>query len=66
MNVYRVVQALARNQGKSVYRVEKDLQLSNGSINRWKNSMPAADTLERVAKYLGTTVEDILKQSRGE
>lgn len=66
MTVYDAVKRLASQRGLSIYRIERDLQLSNGSIRRWNSSMPAADTLTRVAKYLGTTVEDILNKSRGE
>lgn len=64
MNIYLVVKRLAEKKGKSIYRLEKDLSMSNGSIARWKHSMPRADNLQSVANYLNVTAAYILDSAK--
>lgn len=60
MSVYTAIKKVAYEKGKSIYRVEKDLDLSNGYISKWNKSMPGADKLQLVADYLGVTTQYIL------
>lgn len=64
MTVYSVIKNLSEKQGKSIYRVEHDLGISNGTIGRWNRSMPRANTLQLVADYLDVTVAFILNKSK--
>lgn len=66
MGLYTAVKTLAEEQGKTVYRIEHDLGIGNGTIGRWDSSMPRADTLQKVANYLDVTISFILDQSKEE
>ncbi|EDX41569.1 helix-turn-helix domain-containing protein [Limosilactobacillus reuteri] len=60
MSVYTAVKKVAYEKGKSIYRIERDLGLSNGYISKWNKSMPGADKLQAVADYLGVTPQYLL------
>lgn len=64
MSVYKAIKSIARDRDKSIYRIEQDLRLSNGRISKWDQRMPAADTLQRVADYLGVTSAFILDKAK--
>lgn len=59
--LYEKIEKLATEQGFSIRKIEQDCELSNGSIVKWKENKPIAISLLKVAKYLGTTVEELLK-----
>lgn len=64
--MYSKIKSLATRKGVSIYRLERDTSVGINVINRWDESMPSADKLLRVAKYLGTTVEELLKEESEE
>ena len=64
MSLYTAVRNLAADQHKSIYRMERDLNLSNGTISKWNKSMPRADSLQAVADYLGVTSAYLLRLSK--
>lgn len=66
MSVYKVVKEIAYDHDLSIYRVERDLGISNGTISKWDVSMPQADTLQKVADYLGVTSAQILEKAKKE
>ena len=66
MSVYNAVKKVAYDNGKSVYRIEKDLGLARGYISKWNKSMPGADKLQLVADYLGVTTQYILHLAKEE
>ena len=62
MLVYTKIKQICYERGVSVASVERDAGLTNGSISKWNNSKPIAESLHSVAKVLGTTVEDLLEE----
>lgn len=62
MGVYDRIKEIAGEKNITVYRLERDLGLSNGSISKWNNSVPFSSSLVKVANYLGTTVEVLLTE----
>ena len=46
-----------------LYVFERDCGLGNGTIARWKTSYPRLDSLQKVAKKMNVTVEDLLKDT---
>ena len=66
MSVYTAVKKVAYKNGKSIYRIEKDLGLTTGYISKWNTSMPGADKLQLVADYLGVTTQYILYLAKEE
>lgn len=60
----RKIKKLAAEKALSIAELERAANLRPGTIANWgapRNCMPAADKLYRVAKVLGTTVEDLLE-----
>lgn len=64
MTVYTAIKIVAKSNSKSIYRIEKDLGFSNGTISKWNKSMPGADSLQAVADYLGTTSQYLLRLAK--
>ncbi|MDV6381137.1 XRE family transcriptional regulator [Pediococcus pentosaceus] len=64
MSVYTAIKNIAKKRDVSIFRIEKDLNLTNGVISHWDKSMPRADSLQAVADYLGVTSSFILNESR--
>lgn len=58
--MYERIKALCNELGYSIPALEKLAILSNGAIGKWKNSIPRADILSRVATVLHTTSEYLL------
>lgn len=60
MTVYERIEKLRREQKISQGKLEKQLEFSNGSISKWKNSMPTPDRLKKVADHFGVTVDYLM------
>lgn len=59
------IQERCKEKGVSLSSVEKLSDLKPNTIYRWADHMPSADRLARVARVLGTTVEDLLEDEDG-
>lgn len=59
------IRALAEEKGISIYKLEKDAELSKGSICKWNENIPSVDKIQRVAKLLGVTIDSLLEDSQG-
>lgn len=55
MELYDAIKKISQEKGISIYKIESDLHLSNGTLCKWNKSMPAADKLQSVASYLSVT-----------
>jgi transcriptional regulator with XRE-family HTH domain len=62
--LYKKIKELCRNKGISIYHLEKVLKLSTGSICKWDKSVPRADTLQKVAEYLGVPISYLLDEDK--
>lgn len=62
MNIYDRIIIIANEKGVSIYKLERDLGLSNGTISKWNKSIPGSVNLVKVANYLGTTVEKLINE----
>ena len=60
MGLYEQIKELARLRKISIAQLERDLDLSNGSISKWSNNTPSIDKIEKVANYFGVSVDYIL------
>ena len=61
--VYERIEALCKEKGVSIRHLERECGLSYGSVIKWKTASPAADSLYKVAQYLETTVEELLREA---
>ena len=57
--VYDRVQELADKAGIPIYALEHDAGLKNGTIGKWRTSIPTVKNLRAVADVLGVTLNDI-------
>ena len=48
--LYDKIKEVAKTKSLSIYRIERDLGYSNGSLRKWNNSIPSATSLKKVAK----------------
>lgn len=58
--MYNNIKCKASALGISIRQLEKDAGLGENTIKRWDENRPSADRLLRVAKLLGTTVEELM------
>ncbi len=63
MVLYDNVKRICDEKGISVWRLEKDLGLSNRSVSKWNESEPGIHKVQKVAKYLGVSIEKLLIES---
>lgn len=61
--LYDKIKEVAKTKSLSIYRIERDLGFSNGSIRKWNNSTPSATSLKKVANYLNVTLDDLLEET---
>lgn len=66
MKIYNAVKDISAQNGISIYKIEKELGYSNGSISKWNRQIPNALRLQEVADYLGVTSSYILNEARKE
>lgn len=61
--MYERIKELCKEKGISIYRLEKDLGLSSGSVCKWKVSSPTLDKIQKVAKMLGCSIDELLQDT---
>ena len=59
--LYERIKSISEVKSLSIYKIERDLDFSNGTISKWNKSMPSAKNLKKVADYLGVDMEELLK-----
>lgn len=59
--LYERIKSISEEKALSIYKIERDLDFSNGTISKWNKSMPSAKNLKKVADYLGVEMEELLK-----
>lgn len=57
MNFYTRLEELRKTKGISQGALEKELGFSNGSVSKWKNSMPTPDRLKKLADFFQVSVD---------
>lgn len=59
--LYENIQNIASEKGISIAELEKRAGLSNGTIGKWRDSMPKIDSLIKVAKVLDVGLSVLTK-----
>lgn len=54
--MYLKIKKLCDERNISIYRLEKDLNLSSGIVRKWKNSVPSVDKLNKIAQYFNIPI----------
>lgn len=63
MTVFERIESLRKERKISQGNLEKELGFSNGSISKWKSSMPKPERLQKIAEYFGVTVDYLMTGS---
>lgn len=63
--LYNKIKELARDRKVSIYRIERDTDMSNGTISKWNESHPEARNLKKVSDYLEVSMEELLDSEKG-
>lgn len=58
--VYVRIKELCENNNTNIAALERDLELSNGVISKWKKATPNVETLRRVANYFHTSLDYLI------
>lgn len=66
MNFFDRIEELRKAHNLSQGKLEELLGFSNGSINKWKTSVPKADRLQKIADYFGVTIDYLMTGSTKE
>ena len=61
MMIYDRVKALAKKRNVSIRKIEIDCGFSQSSVCKWNEVSPSAEKVKKVANYLKTSVDEILK-----
>ncbi|RGO69233.1 XRE family transcriptional regulator [Hungatella hathewayi] len=60
MTVFERIEDLRKSRKISQGKLEKELGFSNGSISKWKTSMPTPERLQKIADYFGVTIDFLM------
>ena len=56
------VKSLAAEKGMSYNELEREAGLIRNSVYKWASSTPSVDKVAAVAKVLGVTIDDLMKE----
>ena len=62
--MYETINKEAKKRGMSIRELERFAGLGNGTIDKWKESSPKLDTLEKVAAALGLSVTTLISRAK--
>lgn len=60
--IYRNIKSIADSKKISIRKIEQEAGIVLGSIYHWDEIKPSVDKVAKVANYLGTTVEELIKE----
>lgn len=55
------IKSLAKSKGKTLMDIERECCIGQRSMYNWDEHMPSADKVKRVADYLGTTMDELMR-----
>lgn len=62
--MYETINKEAKKRGMSIRQLERDAGLGNGTIDKWKESSPKLETLEKVAAALGMNETTLINRAK--
>lgn len=60
--VFEQVKVRAADKNISIAALEKACGLKTSTIIKWREHIPRADNLQKVAQYLGCTMDELMKE----
>ena len=62
MKIYDNICKEAKEKNISINTIEKETELSTGSLCKWNTVSPTVRSLKKVADCLGTTIEKLIEE----
>lgn len=59
--LYKKIMHFCKEKNIPLYIFEKECGLGNGTIAGWKTSKPRIDSLQKVAKQMGVSIDKLLE-----
>lgn len=59
------IKKIAKSRGIPLYILEERMGFAKGSISKWNDNEPGIRKVQKVAKYLGVTIEQLLEPEDG-
>jgi hypothetical protein len=59
--IYSNIKSIADSKKISIRKIEQETGIVLGSIYHWDKVKPSVDKVAKVASYLGTTIEELIK-----
>lgn len=56
------VKKLCKEKGLNISALEKEAGLGNATVRGWEKSSPNIESLKAVARVLGATIDDLVKE----
>lgn len=66
MEFYERLNKLIQENGLSQGRLEKEIGISNGSVSKWKTSVPSTKTLKKLAEFFNVSDDWLLNGKESE
>lgn len=60
--LYENIKAIAKEKKIPIYKIEEELEISQGSICKWNEIKPSYDKVLRVAQILDVSVEELVRK----
>lgn len=60
MSFYERLTKLMKDRNISQAKLEKEIGISNGSVSKWRNSIPTPKTLKKLADFFGVDSDYLL------
>lgn len=60
--IYQNIKAIANSKKIPISEIERDCDITPKYMCTWDNVKPSVDKVAKVAKYLGVTIEELVKE----
>lgn len=61
--LYTNIRRLCKEKGIAISKMENDLEFPRSSISKWDNNEPGIRKVQKVADYLGVSIEKLLEDA---
>lgn len=62
--LYENLKRICAEKGLTFARLERELDFGNGTLAKWKSSIPSVDRVAKVASRLGVTVDELWEDEK--
>ena len=64
--ILKNITRLCKEKGIALSRLERETNISNGTISKWGTSSPTVENVRKVAEFLGVTVDELIYGGKAE